>query len=117
METAVSVLIREADMNFGMELIGSAPQPAVPQRPQQGSSVDLGSVNLRVRNAETWDPTDLEFGVPQIRQGVSRVAEGRADRQGLSGKCAGSIESLLLLPASESSRRLVSACTSVWSRE
>ncbi|KAF1973777.1 hypothetical protein BU23DRAFT_463272 [Bimuria novae-zelandiae CBS 107.79] len=71
--------------NFGMELIGSLPQPSVPQRPQYGDGVGLGSVNLRLRNAETLMPTDLEFGVLQVRQDVSRVGNGRSDRQGLAG--------------------------------
>ncbi|KAJ4356619.1 uncharacterized protein N0V89_004655 [Didymosphaeria variabile] len=73
-------------MNFGLELIGTQPQPAAPQRPQLGGNVGLSSaMDLRLRNAETWMPADLESGVPQARQGVSRVGGSRSGLQGLAG--------------------------------
>ncbi|KAL1606370.1 hypothetical protein SLS60_003772 [Paraconiothyrium brasiliense] len=73
-------------MNFGLELIGTQPQPAAPQRPQLGGSVGLSSgMDLRLRNAESWMPADLESGVPQARQGVSRVGGSRSGLQGLAG--------------------------------
>lgn len=98
--TSVSELM-ETDVNFGMELIGTPSQPAAPQRPQQAGSEAFGGVDLRLRNAETWMPTDLESGVLQTRQGVSRVVQRSSNRQGLDGTCARSIDSLsVLLPQS-----------------
>ncbi|KAJ4290459.1 hypothetical protein N0V90_010676 [Kalmusia sp. IMI 367209] len=65
--------------SFGLELTGTQPQP---QGPQHGGSVGLSGVDLRLRNTETWIPTDLESGVPR---GVSRVADSRGDGPGSSG--------------------------------
>lgn len=71
----------ETDVNFGLELIGTQPQPAAPQRSQ------LSGADLRLRNAETWVPVNLEPGIPQARQDVSRVGSGRSGPQGSAGTC------------------------------
>ncbi|KAK7181364.1 C2H2 transcription factor [Paraphaeosphaeria sporulosa] len=72
--------------NFGLELVGAQPQLGAPQRPQPANSVGLSSgVDLRLRNAETWMPADLESGVPQVRRGASRGVGSGLGWQGLAG--------------------------------
>lgn len=111
-KTGVSVLM-ETDRNFGLELTGAQPQPAAPQRPQPGSSVRLSSgMDLRLRNAEAWMPVDLESGVPQARQDVSRAVHSGLRWQGSAGKCDGPLDSHPLLPATHCTIQWVSAYAS-----
>lgn len=114
-KTRVAVLIMEADRDFGFELVRAQLQhedSGAPQRPRAGRSIGLrGGANLSLRNAETWMPANLESGVPQARQGVSRGVGSAPGWQGLGGKCADVLDSYALLPASHCTIRWVSACS------
>jgi hypothetical protein len=69
----VSVL-KEADVNFGLELIGAQPQHSAQQPLQAAAAVGLDQV-FQARNAETWqsDLSPLTFRLPSHEDDNSNV--------------------------------------------
>jgi hypothetical protein len=58
-------VLKEADVNFGLELIGAQPQHSAQQPSQAAGTVELDQV-FQARNAETWqsDLSPLHFRLP-----------------------------------------------------